>query len=87
MPLQSYKNAEFIHNELAGVHLPPDVLERMKAAGSLGAEVGLEIARETFRALRDRVNGVYIVPAFDRFAAAARLGAELRAEVAEGQPC
>lgn len=87
MPLQSYKNAEFIHNELAGVHLPLDVLERMKAAGGDAVEVGLEIARDTFRALRDRVNGVYIVPAFDRFSAAARLGAELRTEVAEGQPC
>jgi methionine synthase / methylenetetrahydrofolate reductase (NADH) len=87
MPLQSYKNAEFIHNELAGVHLPPNVLERMKAAGGDAANVGLQIARETFQALRDRINGVYIVPAFDRFSTAARLGAELRAEVASSQPC
>lgn len=87
MPLQSYKNAEFIHNELAGVYLPPDVLERMRSAGGDATEVGLQIAHETFRALRDRVNGVYIVPAFDRFSAAARLGAELRAEVTSSQPC
>jgi homocysteine S-methyltransferase len=87
MPLQSYKNAEFIHNELAGVRLPGAVLERMKKAGGDGVEVGLDIARETFRALRDRVNGIYIVPAFDRFASAARLGAELRAEVEDRQPC
>jgi homocysteine S-methyltransferase len=87
MPLQSYKNAEFIHNELAGVSLPAHVLERMKAAGGDAAEVGLEIAHETFNALRDRISGVYIVPAFDRFAAAARLGAVLRAEVTSRQPC
>lgn len=87
MPLQSYKNAEFIHNELAGVYLPTDVLERMRAAGGDATDVGLQIARETFRALRHRVNGVYIVPAFDRFAAAARLGEDLRSEIAEGQPC
>lgn len=87
MPLQSYKNAEFIHNELAGVYLPSDVLERMKAAGGDAADVGLEIARETFHSLRDRISGVYIVPAFDRFSIATRLGAELRAEVASSQPC
>jgi homocysteine S-methyltransferase len=87
MPLQSYKNAEFIHNELAGVYLPPDVLERMKAAGGDAADVGLDIARETFRALRNRINGVYIVPAFDRFSIAARLGSELHSEVASNQPC
>jgi homocysteine S-methyltransferase len=87
MPLQSYKNAEFIHHELAGVHLPADVLERMRTAGSDALQVGLEIARETFEALRGRVDGAYIVPAFDRFAAAAQLASDLRAAVSDHQPC
>jgi methionine synthase I (cobalamin-dependent)/5,10-methylenetetrahydrofolate reductase len=81
MPLQSYKNAEFIHNELAGVTLPSQVLERMRAAGSNGAAVGLEIAYETFHALRHRVQGIYIMPAFDRYEAAGELARQFREEL------
>jgi homocysteine S-methyltransferase len=77
MPLHNYRNAEFIHNELAGVTLPDSVLERMRHAGD-EAEEGLQIARETYEALRDRVQGLYIVPAFDRFTVAAHLAAEIR---------
>jgi methionine synthase / methylenetetrahydrofolate reductase(NADPH) len=85
MPLHNAKNAEFIHNELAGVTLPGDVLERMKVAGS-DHETGLQIARETFAAVRDRIQGVYIVPAFDRFAVAAQLAGDIRAMVQLPQP-
>jgi len=86
MPLQSYKNAEFVHNELAGVALPGDVLERMKAAGSDGVAAGLEIALETFEALRHRVQGAYIVPSFDRFEAAVELARQFRAIVDAPSP-
>jgi homocysteine S-methyltransferase len=79
MPLQSYKNAEFIHNELAGVSLPTEVLERMKRAGNEGADVGIEIAHEIFEALRPYVQGAYIVPAFDRYEAAAILAQDFGA--------
>jgi methionine synthase / methylenetetrahydrofolate reductase(NADPH) len=78
MPLHSYKNAEFIHNELAGVTLPPDVLARMLEAGN-NSDVGLEIAKETFEALRGHVRGLYIVPAFDRFNVAVQLAHEIEA--------
>jgi homocysteine S-methyltransferase len=80
MPLHNYRNAEFIHNELAGVTLPASVLERMKQAKD-EAEEGLQIARETFEALRDRVQGLYIVPAFDRFSVAAHLATDIRGMV------
>ena len=83
MPLQSYKNAEFVHNELPGVTLPGDVLDRMRAAGSDGAAVGMEIARETFKELRHGIQGVYIVPSFDRYEAAAELARQIRQCVTE----
>jgi homocysteine S-methyltransferase len=54
----------------------------MREAGSNGVSVGLEIARETFLALRHRIQGVYIVPSFDRFEPAGELARELRAYVA-----
>ncbi len=67
MPLQSYKHAEFCHNELAGVVIPQEQLARMKAAGDHGGEVGFELARSFLRDVRDRVDGVLFVPSFHRY--------------------
>ncbi len=83
LPLQSYKNAEFIHNELAGVTLPGEVLERMREAGNNGIAVGMDIARETFMELRGEVDGVYLIPSFDRYEQASSLISELRRHVDE----
>jgi methionine synthase I (cobalamin-dependent)/5,10-methylenetetrahydrofolate reductase len=82
LPLQSFKNAEFIHNELAGVTLPEAVLERMRAAGSDGQAEGLKIAQETIMALAGSVQGVYIIPSFDRYEQAADLARWIRTYVA-----
>jgi methionine synthase I (cobalamin-dependent)/5,10-methylenetetrahydrofolate reductase len=79
MPLQSYRNAEFVHNELPGVSLTPEVLSRMHAAGSDGPAEGLRIAQEMLEACLDLVSGVYIMPAFQRYEPAAELIRLLRA--------
>jgi homocysteine S-methyltransferase len=75
MPLQSYKHAEFCHNELAGVVIPEPHLRRMKAAGERGIEVGFELAHQflldTFP--NPHVNGVLLVPSFHRYEMAAEL--------------
>ncbi|MDB5074411.1 MAG: 5-methyltetrahydrofolate S-homocysteine methyltransferase [Chloroflexi bacterium] len=73
MPLQSYRNAEFVHNELPGVSLTPEVLARMHAAGSDGQAEGLRIAQEMLQACLHLVAGVYIMPAFQRYEPAAEL--------------
>jgi methionine synthase / methylenetetrahydrofolate reductase(NADPH) len=69
LPLASYKNAEFLHNEVPGMQIPEDVRARMKAAGS-GAEArreGVRIAREMLLAVRDRVAGAYVMPPLGRY--------------------
>ena len=66
MPLQSSRHAEFIHNELAGVFVPQDVRDRMRAAGENGIAEGIAQARELLEACRPMVNGVYLVPSFGR---------------------
>ena len=75
MPLMSWRNAEFVHNELAGVSVPEAVRARMKAAGEAGAEVGLEIALEQMEETRELnfVSGVYLMPAFGRYEVAAEI--------------
>jgi homocysteine S-methyltransferase len=78
MPLQSYRNAEFVHNELPGVTLTESVLTRMRGAGTDGQAEGLRIALETLDACLHLVTGVYIMPTFGRYEPAAELVRTLR---------
>jgi homocysteine S-methyltransferase len=73
MPLQSYKHAEFCHNELAGVVIPDDVLEAMREAGDHGMQVGFEQARAFLEEVYERVQGVLFVPSFHRYELVAEL--------------
>ncbi len=67
-PLVSYKNAEFMNNEVPGVTVPPSILDRMFHAGS-GPEAvseGIQIARELLRQMRGMIQGVQISAPFGR---------------------
>jgi methionine synthase I (cobalamin-dependent)/5,10-methylenetetrahydrofolate reductase len=63
-PLLSYRNAQFMNNEVPGVSVPDDVMERMRVASEKSKEHGLRegvaIARETLAQVRDRVAGVQV---------------------------
>jgi homocysteine S-methyltransferase len=69
LPLASYKNAEFLHNEVPGMSVPEPIRERMRKAGigDAARTTGLEIAREMLIAVKDRVDGAYIMPPFGRY--------------------
>ncbi|MEJ2721771.1 MAG: bifunctional homocysteine S-methyltransferase/methylenetetrahydrofolate reductase, partial [bacterium] len=51
LPLSSYKNAEFLHNEVPGMQIPERIRDRMKdaQAGERARKQGIEIAREALR--------------------------------------
>lgn len=76
LPLESARQAEFLQNEVPGVHVPDRVVERMRRAQARGAgraaAEGAEIAREVVRALRGEVAGIQI--AGEREAVEAVLG-------------
>ena len=63
-PLLSYRNAQFMNNEVPGVSVPDDVMERMRVASEKGKEHGLRegvaIARETLERVRGAVAGVQV---------------------------
>lgn len=67
-PLASYRNAEFMQNEVPGVVIPESVMRRMGSAESKSAQLatGIEIARETIAAIRDRVAGVQVSAPFGK---------------------
>jgi len=63
-PLLSYRNAQFMNNEVPGVSVPDDVMERMRIASDKSKEhamhEGVTIARETLARVRGRVAGVQV---------------------------
>jgi methionine synthase / methylenetetrahydrofolate reductase (NADH) len=67
LPLQSYRHAEFLHNEVPGIHVPEWIRDRMHAAGNDGQRVGVELARELLAQCRGMANGVYLMPSFGRY--------------------
>ena len=81
LPLQSYRHALFLHNELPGVTLTDAVLKRMECAGADGIREGLTIAHEMIAACGRSTAGLYIMPSFGRYEMAAQLVADLLAPV------
>src|SRR5262245_35219361 len=67
-PLVSYRNAEFLHNEVPGVRVTPSIMDRMRAASNVskeaGREEGLKIARESLLEVRDEIQGVQVSAPF-----------------------
>jgi len=84
LPLQSSRHAEFLHNEVPGITIPPWVRERMQAAGSAGREEGLRLARELLLGLLDRIDGAYLMPSFGRYEVVAALVRDVRARIGAG---
>jgi methionine synthase I (cobalamin-dependent)/5,10-methylenetetrahydrofolate reductase len=78
LPLVSYKNAEFLHNEVPGMQIPEEIRERMRKTpgGEPSRKEGVKIARDMLFAVRDRVQGAYLMPPLGRY--------ELALEVLEG---
>jgi homocysteine S-methyltransferase len=67
-PLVSFRNAEFLHNEVPGVNVTPEILERMRIASDKGKEEareeGIAIARESLLEVKDSIQGVQVSAPF-----------------------
>ena len=67
-PLVSYRNAEFLHNEVPGVRVTPSIMERMRVASEKSKEAardeGLKIARESLIEVRELIQGVQVSAPF-----------------------
>lgn len=71
-PLTSYRNAEFMSNEVPGVVVPPAILARMREAPDAAAakNEGLIIAREMLAEVRPAIQGVQVSAPFGKVALA-----------------
>jgi len=73
LPLASARHATFLHHEVPGISIPDDIRNRMERAGENGAHTGIEIAIELIQQLKKVVQGIYLMPAFNRFDYAAEI--------------
>ncbi len=81
-PLTSFRNAEFLNNEVPGITIPARVMERMRQAdtGDQARAEGVKIAQELLREIRGLVQGVQISAPFGRYALAVEVAEALKAE-------
>src|SRR5207245_11776654 len=73
-PLLSLRNAEFLANEVPGVHVPQSIVERMREAQAVGDDAalaeGMRIAREVVERVKGLVQGIQVSAPFGRVDAA-----------------
>jgi methionine synthase I (cobalamin-dependent)/5,10-methylenetetrahydrofolate reductase len=67
LPLASSRHAAFLHNEVPGITIPETVRSRMDNSSENGSETGRKIALDFIETVRSMVQGVYLMPAFNRY--------------------
>jgi methionine synthase I (cobalamin-dependent)/5,10-methylenetetrahydrofolate reductase len=66
-PLNSYKQALRLNNEVPGIVIPEPLLKAMEAAGASARERGFDVAREMLAWARTELAGAYLIPPFKRY--------------------
>lgn len=67
LPLVTDRHARFIHNEVPGILIPESIQKRMDSAGENSSLEGARIALELIEEARQDFQGIYFMPAFNRF--------------------
>jgi len=66
-PLNSYKQALRLNNEVPGIVIPEALLKSLEAAGTAARDRGFEVAREMLSWSRTELAGAYLIPPFKRY--------------------
>jgi len=66
-PLNSYKQALRLNNEVPGIVIPQPLLKSLEAAGASARDRGFECAREMLTWSRTELAGAYLIPPFKRY--------------------
>ena len=79
LPLVTDRHARFLHNEVPGIEIPEVIQERMADAGEDMLGEGKRIAIELIQEMKKTFQGIYIMPAFNRFDMIAEIIEKIRA--------
>ncbi len=66
LPLQSYKHADFLHNEIPGMKISESIRNKIKQS-SIPSQTGIEISKEIIKEIKNIVDGIYIMPPFKKY--------------------
>ncbi|MDU2144232.1 MAG: methylenetetrahydrofolate reductase, partial [Staphylococcus sp.] len=69
MPIASYNNALFLHNEVPGIKMSEDVLNQFKAVKDdkeKTKELSLRLSKELIDTVHEYFNGLYLITPFQR---------------------
>ena len=84
MPVVSQRNAIFMENEINGIHVEQEIIDRFAGLDrAQGEELGLEISLQMARRALPYADGFYLMTPFNRVALMERLIARLKIEVLE----
>ena len=86
MPVVSQRNAIFMENEINGIHVEEDIIQRFagldrEQGEALGLEVSMQMARESL----PYADGFYLMTPFNRVALMERLIARLKTELLDAE--
>src|SRR5579864_4337812 len=66
-PLNSYKQALRLNNEVPGIVIPQPLLKSLEAAGASARDCGFQVARQMLAWARTELAGAYLIPPFKRY--------------------
>ena len=66
MPIASYNNALFLHNEVPGIKMSESVLNQFKAVKEKTKELSLRLSKDLIDTVHQYFNGLYIITPFQR---------------------
>ena len=82
MPVVSQRNAIFMENEVNGIHVDQQIIDRFEGLDrAAGEELGLEVSVQAAKAAAPYADGFYLMTPFNRIALIERLIARLNAEI------
>ena len=82
MPVVSQRNAVFMENEVNGIHVDQQIIDRFEGLDrAQGEELGLEVSVRAAKAAAPYADGFYLMTPFNRIALMERLIARLNAEI------
>jgi len=70
MPLTGHRNAEYLHNEVPGIKIAPEIRERMaklKDDPVRSMQEGIAITKSLIEAAAELFNGIYLITPFLRY--------------------
>jgi len=73
LPLAIARHAAFLQAEVPGIEIPMETREMMENSGDLGARTGIRLTIDLVRQIKPYVQGIYLMPAFQRYDHAAEI--------------